>query len=284
MADPILKWAGGKRKLSDEIISLMPKDYRKRVYHEPFFGGGAVFFQIKPKKGSINDVNKHLINFYRIVRDKPDELVETARQYPYEKEVYYELRDRFNHEEITDVEQAALLLYFNKTGFNGLYRVNSKNEFNVPFGRYKNPTIVPEDRIYEASELLKDVEIFNKDFTYIIDYSNTGDLVYFDPPYLPVSDTSDFTSYSSDGFSYDDQLMLVDTCNKLDEKGVYFVLSNSNVKVLVDKYEEHFTVHTVQAARSINSKASKRGAVNEILVSNVPEDLSQALPAYFEEQ
>lgn len=283
MADPILKWAGGKRKLSDEIISLMPKDYRKRAYHEPFFGGGAVFFQIKPKKGSINDVNKHLINFYRIVRDKPDELVETARQYPYDKEVYYELRDRFNHEEITDVEQAALLLYFNKTGFNGLYRVNSKNEFNVPFGRYKNPTIVPEDRIYEASELLKDVEIFSRDFTYIIEYSNPGDLVYFDPPYLPVSDTSDFTSYSSDGFSYDDQLMLVDTCNKLDEKGVYFVLSNSNVKVLVDKYEEHFTVHTVQAARSINSKASKRGEVNEILVSNVPEDLSQALPAYFEE-
>lgn len=283
MADPILKWAGGKRKLSDEIISLMPKDYRKRAYHEPFFGGGAVFFQIKPKKGSINDVNKHLINFYRIVRDKPDELVETARQYPYDKEVYYELRDRFNHEEITDVEQAALLLYFNKTGFNGLYRVNSKNEFNVPFGRYKNPTIVPEDRIYEASELLKNVEIFSRDFTYIIEYSKPGDLVYFDPPYLPVSDTSDFTSYSSDGFSYDDQLMLVDTCKKLDEKGVYFVLSNSSVKVLVDKYEEYFTVHTVQAARSINSKASKRGEVNEILVSNVPEDLSQALPAYFEE-
>ncbi|MFW6109444.1 MAG: DNA adenine methylase [archaeon] len=281
MADPILKWAGGKRKLSDEIIALMPKDYRNRTYHEPFFGGGAIFFQIKPKKGSINDVNKHLINFYRIVRDKPDELVETARQYPYDKKVYYELRDRFNHEEITDVEQAALLLYFNKTGFNGLYRVNSKNEFNVPFGRYKNPTIVPENRIYEASELLEDVEIFNKDFTYIIDYSNPGDLVYFDPPYLPVSDTADFTSYSSDGFSYDDQLMLVDTCKKLDEKDAYFVLSNSSVKLLVDKYEEYFTVHTVQAARSINSKASKRGAVNEILVSNIPEDLSQSLTAFF---
>jgi DNA adenine methylase len=283
MADPILKWAGGKRKLSDEIISLMPKDYRERTYHEPFFGGGAVFFEIQPKDGSINDINKRLINFYRIVRDKPNELIETAKQYPHDKEVYYELRDRFNHEEITDVEQAALLLYFNKTGFNGLYRVNSKNEFNVPFGRYKNPTIVPEDRIYEASELLKEVKIFNKDFTYVIDESSPGDIVYFDPPYLPVSDTADFTSYSRDGFSYDDQLMLVDTCKKLDEKDVYFVLSNSSVKVLVEKYEEHFDVHTVQAARSINSKASKRGAVNEILVTNIPEDMSQSLTAYFED-
>jgi len=251
----------------------MPQDYKQRTYHEPFFGGGAVFFEIEPKQGSINDINKRLMNFYQIVRDNPDELIETAKQYVHDKEIYYQLREKFNHEDISKVEEAALLLYFNKTGFNGLYRVNSKNEFNVPFGRYKNPTIVPEERIYMASKLLENVEILNTDFTYVIDHAEEGDIVYFDPPYLPVSETSDFTSYSKDGFSYDDQLELVKTCKKLDEKDVFFVLSNSYVKVLVDQYDENFDVHTVQAARSINSKASKRGAINEILATNIPEGI-----------
>ena len=167
MVNPILKWAGGKRQLIPEIINLFPNDYKQRTYHEPFFGSGAVFFKIKPKKGSINDINSRLMNFYKIVRDKPEELIKEAGKYPYHKSTYYKLRDHFNNDELDPVEEAALLLYFNKTGFNGLYRENSKGEFNVPFGRYKNPTIVPENKIRKASKILKNIEILNQDFSYV---------------------------------------------------------------------------------------------------------------------
>lgn len=272
MADPILKWAGGKRKLIPNILGLFPSDYKKRVYHEPFIGGGALFFKIKPVKGSINDVNPRLINFYKVVRDKPEELISQATTYIHDKEEFYQRRDQFNQPGLSDVEDASLLLYLNKTAFNGLYRVNSKGGFNVPFGSYKNPTIVPENRIREASKILQDIEIICTDFTYILDMSQEGDLCYFDPPYLPVSATAAFTSYSKDGFSYHDQLRLRDACIELDENGILFVLSNSFVPSLVEKYTEieNFELHVVKANRAINSVASKRGPIKEILVTNIP--------------
>ncbi|MFH2110532.1 MAG: DNA adenine methylase [Candidatus Bathyarchaeota archaeon] len=271
MADPILKWAGGKRQLIPNILAQFPRDYKQRAFHEPFFGGGAVFFKIKPKQGSINDVNPRLMSFYRVVRDNPDELIELAKTYRHDKDEFYRLRERFNEPGLSDIEDASLLLYLNKTAFNGLYRVNSKGKFNVPFGRYKNPTIVDEKRISEASQILKNIEVLCTDFTYVIDYSKEGDLCYFDPPYLPVSDTADFTSYSKDGFSFDDQIRLRDTCVSLDDKGVLFVLSNSYVETLVDKYREvdSFSVDIVKANRAINSVADKRGPVDEILVTNI---------------
>lgn len=274
MANPILKWAGGKRQLLDKIISLFPSEYSSLRYHEPFFGGGAVFFKITPKTGTINDVNHRLMNLYKVVRDSPDELISLAKTYVHNKEVFYQLRERFNQPDLTDVENAALLLYLNKTAFNGLYRVNSKDKFNVPFGSYKNPKIVDEKRIHEASVLFQDIEILCTDFTYVEETSVKGDLVYFDPPYLPVSDTAHFTSYARDGFSYDDQIRLRDTCVKLDEKGVHFVLSNSYVKPLIEKYEEidAFQMIIVQANRAINSKGSARGPINEILVTNIPDE------------
>jgi len=275
MVDPILKWAGGKRQLIEEIIRLFPKDYKKRTYHEPFLGSGAIFFTIEPKSGTINDVNKNLMNFFKIVRDKPEELIQEALKYEYDKETYYRLRQRFNEDPITDVERAALFLYFNKTGFNGLWRVNSRGEFNVPFGRYKNPNIVPEDKIRTASKILKNIEILCTDFAYICEKACEGDLCYFDPPYEPVSETAYFTAYTAKGFDMSEQKRLSETCTKLDEKGVYFVLSNSHVKQIVDLYESNpnFRVKTVQARRSINSKADKRGPVKEILVTNIPENL-----------
>ena len=271
MADPILKWAGGKRQLIPNILAQFPRDYKQRAFHEPFFGGGAVFFKIKPKQGSINDVNPRLMNLYRVVRDNPTELIELAKTYRHDKDEFYTFRDRFNELGLSDIEDASLLLYLNKTSFNGLYRVNSKGKFNVPFGRYKNPTIVDEKRIKEASIILQNVNIFCTDFTYVIEHSQEGDLCYFDPPYLPISDTADFTSYSKDGFSYDDQIRLRDTCIKLDEKGVLFVLSNSYVEALVGKYREveNFRIEVVQANRAINSVADKRGPVDEILVTNI---------------
>jgi len=285
MADPILKWAGGKRQLLPDILSLFPKDYRDLTYHEPFMGSGAVFFAVEPKNGTINDINHHLINFFKIVRDEPEELINKASEYEYEKETYYVLRDRFNEEPISDLERAALFLYFNKTGFNGLWRVNSKGKFNVPFGRYKNPTIVPEEKIRESSKLLENIEIFCTEFTYIIKSAIEGDLCYFDPPYEPVSETAYFTSYTANGFDMDEQERLSDTCKKLDEKGVYFVLSNSHVKQIVDLYHDNpnFEIKVVQARRSINSKADKRGPINEILVTNIPEASRSSLDSFIEE-
>jgi DNA adenine methylase len=273
MADPILKWAGGKRQLIPDVLGLFPSHYRELCYHEPFVGSGAIFFHIKPKKGSINDINSDLINFFKIVRDRPEELIQKALEHPYDKEIYYKLRDRFNEEELSDLERASLFLYFNKTGFNGLYRVNSKGKFNVPFGRYKNPTIVPETKIRQASELMKNIDILNTDFTYIVDYADEGDLCYFDPPYEPVSETAYFTSYSANGFDLGEQLRLRDTCEKLNDKGVLFVLSNSHVKQIVDMYSQNkdFSIKVVEARRSINSKADKRGPVKEILVTNIPQ-------------
>ena len=187
----ILKWAGGKRSLVQAIIYMFPPDYKKRVYHEPFLGGGATFFTVSPHKGTINDLNPRLVNFYRVVRDRPIELIAEASKHPYEKDTYYRLRERFNEGGLDTVEDAALLLYLNKTGYNGLYRVNSHGKYNVPFGTYKNPTIVPEEDIYAASETLRRVELLCEDFSYLLDVAREGDIVYLDPPYEPLSRTSD---------------------------------------------------------------------------------------------
>lgn len=275
--DPILKWAGGKRRLASEIKALFPSDIEARAYHEPFFGGGAIYFNILPRAGSINDINKQLMNFYIIVRDKPQQLIDLANQYEHNEEIFYKLRDKYNQPDLTDVEYASLLLYLNKTAFNGLYRVNSKGKFNVPFGRYTNPTIVPEDRIRLASKVLRNVDIFNKDFEYVLDIANYGDVVYFDPPYQPINSTANFTSYSSKGFSYEDQVRLRDLCIKLDKNGVYFVLSNSFSPESIELYEDApgFRTEVVQARRAISSKASTRGPIFELLVTNVPSSLSK---------
>lgn len=271
MVHPVLKWAGGKRSLITKILKLFPANYKERTYHEPFIGGGAIFFNIKPKSGSINDIAPHLMNFYKIVRDKPNELITEACQYKRDKETYYKLLKVFNQSSISDVKRAALLLYLNKTAFNGLYRVNSKGEFNVPFGSYKNPTVVPKSRILSASKILKNIEIYNEDFSYIKDIVNEGDLCYLDPPYQPISNTANFTSYSKEGFDLDEQKRLRDLCVTLDEKGVLFVLSNSHAQSVRELYNknERFRIKNVQAKRVISSKASTRGSINEILVTNI---------------
>jgi DNA adenine methylase len=273
MAYPILKWAGGKRTLIPDIIDLFPVDFKDRPYHEPFFGGGAVFFKIKPKTGTINDINSRLMNFYRVVKDNPHELISEAGKYSYDEKSYYNLRDRFNQPDLSKIEYAALLLYLNKTAFNGLYRVNSKGKFNVPFGRYKNPTIVPKKRILTASKILKKVEIHNEDFSYVLDKANKGELCYLDPPYQPISDTANFTSYSEEGFDFIEQRRLRDLCINLNEKEVFFVLSNSHSEPIEQLYLEvkEFTMRTVKAKRVISSKASTRGSIDEILVTNIPE-------------
>lgn len=270
---PFLKWAGGKRKLLPYILALFPEDYKDRVYHEPFIGGGALFYEVRPKQGSINDINRQLMTFYRVVRNNPDELIEEAKKYAYNKETYYRIRSKFNGSDLSEIEESALFLYLNKASYNGMYRVNAKGEFNSAFGRFsnplRNPIIVPEERILHLSSLLENIKIFNGDFSYIEKYSKNEDLVYFDPPYQPISSTAKFTSYSAAGFSIKDQERLRDICLKLDKKGVIFVLSNSYEKSLMELYRDtDFKIYTIQAYRCIGSSNISRTKINEILITN----------------
>lgn len=268
---PLLKWAGGKRSLVKRIVGLFPDDYRSMRYHEPFFGGGAVFFHIGPASGSINDINPRLMNFYRVVRDRPEELIEEASKYRYDEEEYYDRRNTFNSEGLSDVEYAALLLYLNKTAYNGLYRVNSKGEFNVPFGRYDDPTIVKPRSIARASRLLKNVEIHSEGFDYILDVAGEGDLCYLDPPYHPSSGTANFTDYASDGFGLCDQERLRDICVELDRRNVAFVLSNSDTEAVRDLYGDvpGFDIVSFRTRRMISSKVSSRGSGHDLLITNI---------------
>ncbi len=271
MARPVLKWAGGKRRLRFVIEKMIPGDYLDRSYHEPFFGGGAVFFHIEPSGGTINDVNERLISFYKVVRDTPEELIEEVNQYEYSKERFYELRTRFNDEELSPVEEAAIFLYLNKTGYNGLYRVNSKNRFNVPFGRYKDPAIVHPDRIMKASELFARFEIHCERFHYVKDVAEEGDLVYLDPPYLPKIGSTDFTAYSKLGFGLQDHMLLRDLCVELNENGVNFIQSNSAVDPIVEAYKDtSFHIRTVEVSRAINRVITDRGRIPEVLITNIP--------------
>ena len=262
----ILKWAGGKRSLVQEILSTFPPDYEGRAYHEPFLGGGSVFFNIRPNRGTVNDVNTRLANFYRVVRDSPDALIAEASRHAYDKKTYYTLRDRFNKGGLDPIEDAALLLYLNKTGYNGLYRVNSKGLFNVPFGTYRNPKIVPAEDIITASEALGRVEVRSEDYSYLLDAASKGDIVYLDPPYEPLSKTSNFNTYSPTGFPWSEQVRLSEMIRELDARGVLFTLSNSEP---VKKLYKGFRIKIVHANRSINTKTTGRGSVKEILVTNI---------------
>lgn len=280
MAEPILKWVGGKRQLLSDLRSYFPVDYDQ--YHEPFIGGGAVFFELEPKNGSINDLNRRLVTFYKIVRDHPDQLIDKNQQHEYDEDYYYQARDRFNElhkleERSTkeEIEEASLMLYLNRTGYNGLYRENQSGGFNVPFGEHKNPDFVRKRQIRGASTLLSSIDIRNTDFSYVTDKADEGDLVYFDPPYEPVSKTADFTQYQSDGFDKSDQKRLRDTAAALNDAGIHVVISNS--PPVSELYEEldDFCVNYVDAVRMVNSDASNRGGVAEVIITNVPSEQQQ---------
>lgn len=291
MVDPVLKWAGGKRQLLDELYARFPSEYND--YHEPMFGGGALFFDLEPENGTINDTNPRLINFYEQIRDNPNELIDrlqnfsdpesepdpaqafadTRRNGKETENYYYQQRELFNRrphgEDYDELEEAALLLYLNRTCYNGLYRENSDGGFNVPIGRYKNPDWIREKEIRAASEILAGVELYNTDFEYVHSVADGGDLVYFDPPYEPMSSTAEFTEYSAEGFDRADQKRLLDIADTLDRQKVSVILSNSGV--LKDMYETAgFYVKTETARRAINSDGDNRGEVNEIIATNIP--------------
>lgn len=274
MAEPILKWVGGKRQLLQDLRSHFPISYED--YHEPFIGGGAVFFELEPSEGSINDLNRRLITFYEVIRDHPEELIEKNQQHEYEEEYYYDARDRFNELHKLEergieqqIEEASLMLYLNRTGYNGLYRVNQSDEFNVPFGRHSNPDFVRDRQIRTASNILANIEINNKDFTYVGERADEADLVYFDPPYEPVSKTADFTQYQSEGFDKDDQRRLRDLAIELDDAGVHVVISNSPPVWELYEDVEGFQLTSVDAARMVNSDPENRDDVAEVIITNV---------------
>ena len=269
---PFTKWTGGKRQLLPVIRELMPKKYNR--YFEPFVGGGALFFDLAPKDAVINDFNAELINCYQQIKDNPQELIEILKvhQEYNSKEYYLDLRSVDRDERIdmmSEVQRAARILYMLRVDFNGLYRVNSKNQFNVPYGRYKNPKIVDENLVSAISTYMNNnqIEIKKGDFEKAVLDVQPGDFVYFDPPYIPLSETSAFTSYTHEGFSYDDQVRLRDTFKKLSDTGAYVMLSNSS-SFLVEELYQDFNIHYVEATRTNGAKSSSRGRISEIIVTN----------------
>ncbi len=264
---PFLKWAGGKSKLIKQYLAHLPSENTYKNYYEPFLGGGAIFFHIQPSNAILTDINAELITTYRCVRDNIKELIYLLKEHEskHSRDYYYNVRANSVK---TDLEKAARLIYLNKTCFNGLYRVNSQGKFNVPLGKYKNPNICPEDLLIAASKALYQAEIKQANFTEILNHAtNSDDLVYFDPPYYPISETSYFTSYTNSSFEENQQSQLRDIFVKLSEGGVKVMLSNSDCEFIRNLYSG-FNIHTISAARSINSNAKKRGKINEILVTS----------------
>ena len=291
-ARPFIKWVGGKTQLLGEVQNSLPRDFASRqhlTYVEPFVGGGAVLFWILQtypniEKAVINDINPELICTYRVIKESVEELIAVLYHLRDEylpmsldarKAYYLEKRALFNTKKTTPVETAALFIFLNRTCFNGLYRVNSKGEFNVPHGKYSNPRICDEDNLRACSTVLKRVEILCGDFAETGRYAGPNTLFYFDPPYRPITETSSFTSYSKEGFDDEEQIRLRDFCDQISKEQALFVASNSDPRKVnpqedfFDNIYDKFIIKRVSASRMINADASGRGAVSELMISNV---------------
>lgn len=292
IAKPFLKWAGGKTQLISEIEKVIPIEFKhsKFTYIEPFVGSGAILFWMlnnypNMEKAVINDINEDLINTYRIIASNPNELITCldVLQQEYhtldlqeieKKEYYYKKRSLYNTRKADNITHAALFIFLNRTCFNGLYRVNKNNGYNVPMGSYKTPTICDRENILAVSKALHKVEILSGDYQKTIDYVNDNTLFYFDPPYKPLSETSSFNSYAKDEFNDFEQIRLRDFCSKLDLKGYNWILSNSDVKGkdindnFFDDLYSQYNINRVDAKRSINANPEKRGMLKELLITN----------------
>lgn len=291
-ARPFIKWVGGKTQLLDEVRKSLPYDFATRqhvTYVEPFIGGGAVMFWILQaypniEHAVINDINPELICTYRIIKEDVNALIEKLATIQDEyiplssesrKDYFIRQRVLFNTKKTTPLETAALFIFLNRTCFNGLYRVNSKGEFNVPHGKYANPRICDADNLRACSTVLQKVEIFCGDFAETGRYAGPDTLFYFDPPYKPITETSYFTSYAKEGFNDAEQIRLRNFCEQISKDKALFVASNSDPKNVnpnenfFDTIYNHFVIKRVSAVRMINSDASGRGAVSELIISNV---------------
>lgn len=276
---PFVKWAGGKRQILDKLIKYVPEDFN--TYYEPFVGGGALFFELSPKNAVINDSNEELINVFRCIKDE-EKLTKMSNELNHHEanhseEYYYKIRnidrDKNKFNRLSDYKRAARTIYLNKACFNGLYRVNSKGEFNVPFGKklkvntYEGQNI----GIIHAYLNFNNIKILSIDFEEAVKDAKEGDFIYFDPPY--DSDTSTFNSYTEDGFSKDEQIRLSNVFKNLSDRGCYVMLSNHNT-VLINELYKDFYIHKITAKRNINSNGKKRGNVEEVIITNYEIDLS----------
>ena len=270
-AAPVVKWVGGKRQLLPQLLPLIPK--RMTAYCEPFLGGGAVLFALQPKRALVNDLNQDLITVYRVIKEDADALIEHLFRHENTPEYFYRIRDLDRDKEayaaLSDVEKASRLLYLNKTCYNGLFRVNASGAFNSPYGHYRRPNIVNEQTIRGVSRYFNscDITFFSGDFASVLEQVPKGGFVYLDPPYDPVSDTASFTGYNRGGFGREEQVRLKECCDALTARGVKFLLSNSATPFIRELYGS-YRVSIVQARRAVNSVASRRGAIEEVLVRN----------------
>lgn len=291
-AKPFLKWAGGKTQLLPTIDSFLPDTFRGEdevTYIEPFVGGGAMLFYMLQKypnirRAIINDINSHLIKTYSVIKDEPYSLIHTLydlqnqfrelEEYDKQKELYLDIRAQFNKSELSEIEEAAYMIFLNRTCFNGLYRENSKGGFNVPFGRYSNPTICDAELLLADSELLQKVEILNGDFSHTEEYIQGYTFFYFDPPYRPLDTTSSFNSYVKEAFDDNEQIRLKEFYSELSAGGCYAMLSNSDCKGrnaeddFFDRLYADFFIERVYAKRCINANVAKRGTLTELLIRN----------------
>lgn len=267
-ASPVIKWAGGKRQLLPELKARLPHQYNR--YFEPFIGGGALYFDQAPLNAYISDINPELVNLYLVIREDVEALIADLSTHENSLEYFTQIRawDRDSeYKSISPVRRASRFIYLNKTCFNGLYRVNSKGYFNVPFGRYANPNFLNKDALFAASEVLQTTQIECASFDNILKYVSKGDFVYFDPPYIPLSQTASFTSYAKEDFGMDKQHQLKSLCDRLSDMGVMFMLSNSDTPEANSLYNG-YKVEKIYASRFINSKADGRGKISEIIVRN----------------
>ncbi len=268
---PVLKWVGGKRQLIETFTPLFPSGITS--YCEPFVGGGAVLFHLQPSTAYVNDINSELICVYTVIRDHVEELIEELSQYKNESDFFYAVRDwdrcPGKYASLSDIQKAARMLYLNKTCYNGLYRVNNAGEFNSPFGHYRNPNIVNAPVLRAVSAYFNSASIHFSavDYAEVLRTVDERTFVYLDPPYDPVSETASFTGYARGGFSKQDQIRLRECCDDLDRRGIKFMLSNSATAFILEQYSA-YNITTVQAKRAINSVASKRGDVDEVVVRN----------------
>ena len=274
-ARPFVKWAGGKRQLISTLDTNLPDEFG--TYFEPFLGGGTLFFHIlarrHPQRCSISDLNHNLIMTYTTIRDNVDDLISSLKNHQKNyrenpKEYYYLVRQS---DPQNQVEKSSRLLFLNRTCYNGLYRVNSQGKFNVPFGRYSNPNIVNESKIRSVSKVLRseDILIRHRDFKMVLDDAKKNDLVYFDPPYVSVSSTANFTSYTNNGFTRDDLCRLAELCYKLDRQGCKVLLSNSDSETVSELFSRPpWKIMRIRASRMINSNSKKRSGHHELLIKN----------------
>lgn len=274
---PFVKWVGGKRQLMKQFRDMdlyPPEDFNLEIaaYFEPFVGGGAMFFDLLPKKSVLSDMNLELTTTYNVIKKDVESLIKKLKEHQKKNSREYFLKIRAQEiAKLSDINIAARFIYLNRTGFNGLYRVNGRGQFNVPYGANKNPLICDEENLKKASKAMKSTKIFHEDYKNVLKRAKKGDFIYFDPPYYPVSKTASFTSYTKEGFLEKEQTELRDVFVKLHKRGCFVMLSNSDtpfINKLYSNLDKKIKIHKVFASRAINSKGNGRGKIKEVVVIN----------------